>query len=248
MTNSHLRLRMFAGPHGSGKSTITSVIPTKLLGIYVNPDEIEKKVHKQQFLDLKHYGICSTSQDLLEFFSQSSLLEREGLLAQARYLFLKDNKLYYHGVEVNAFYASVTADYIRHKLIEAERTFTIETVMASPEKIKVLKKAQESGYKTYLYYIATEDPEINISRVRYREKMGGLFVPVDKIVERYALSLDLLYDAVKYVHRAYIFDNSGHQHICLAKVREGKEMEMMVDKVPAWFKKALWDKIPHHHS
>jgi len=35
------RLRMFAGPNGSGKSTIKSVIRRELLGVYVNPDEIE---------------------------------------------------------------------------------------------------------------------------------------------------------------------------------------------------------------
>jgi len=37
------RLRMFAGPNGSGKSTIKEIINKKILGIYVNPDEIEKK-------------------------------------------------------------------------------------------------------------------------------------------------------------------------------------------------------------
>ena len=36
-----LRLRMFAGPNGSGKSTFKSIIRPELLGIYINPDEIE---------------------------------------------------------------------------------------------------------------------------------------------------------------------------------------------------------------
>jgi hypothetical protein len=35
------RLRMVAGPNGSGKSTIKSVLPSELLGVYLNPDEIE---------------------------------------------------------------------------------------------------------------------------------------------------------------------------------------------------------------
>lgn len=245
MITSHLRLRMFAGPNGSGKSTITSALPSKLLGIYVNPDEIEKKVQKQQFLDLKHFDIRTTPNELLDFFANSPLLEKEGLLSEARYLFLKDNKLYFHGVKVNSYYASVTADFIRHKLIDVTRSFTFETVMSSPDKVGLLKKAQEAGYQTYLYFIATEDPEINISRVRYRTKMGGHPVPEDKIVERYKRSLDLLMDALKHTHRAYIFDNSGHQHICLAEVSDGKIMEMKVDKTPAWFKKAVWDKIGH---
>ena len=38
------RLRIFAGPNGSGKSTIKEVISEELLGIYINPDEIEKHI------------------------------------------------------------------------------------------------------------------------------------------------------------------------------------------------------------
>jgi predicted ABC-type ATPase len=40
------RLRMFAGPNGSGKTTIKSVLNRKLLGIYINPDEIEAEINK----------------------------------------------------------------------------------------------------------------------------------------------------------------------------------------------------------
>ena len=41
-----LRLRMFAGPNGSGKSTFKSIIRPELLGIYINPDEIEKDIRE----------------------------------------------------------------------------------------------------------------------------------------------------------------------------------------------------------
>ena len=45
------RLRMFAGPNGSGKSTIKAVIRPELLGVYVNPDDIEKEIRDFDFLD-----------------------------------------------------------------------------------------------------------------------------------------------------------------------------------------------------
>ena len=47
------RLRMFAGPNGSGKSTFKSIIRPELLGIYINPDEIEKEICDRGFLDLQ---------------------------------------------------------------------------------------------------------------------------------------------------------------------------------------------------
>ena len=35
---------MFAGPNGSGKSVLKSYLPEPLLGVYLNPDEIEAEV------------------------------------------------------------------------------------------------------------------------------------------------------------------------------------------------------------
>jgi len=42
---------MFAGPNGSGKSTLKSYLPEKLIGVYLNPDELEQDVRRQGFLD-----------------------------------------------------------------------------------------------------------------------------------------------------------------------------------------------------
>lgn len=89
----------------------------------------------------------------------------------------------------------------------------------------------------------TEDPAINISRVRYRVKMGGHSVPEDKIVSRYKRSLDLLIEAIQFTNRAYIFDNSTHEHIWLAEITDGHLMEVKTDQVPAWFKKAFGGKF-----
>jgi len=38
---------MFAGPNGSGKSVLKSFRPASLLGVYLNPDEIEAGVKMQ---------------------------------------------------------------------------------------------------------------------------------------------------------------------------------------------------------
>ena len=152
-------------------------------------------------------------------------------------------KLSFFAVSVNAYFASVAADFIRQKLLQAKTSFTFETVMSSPDKVALLHKAQQYGYRTYLYYVATEDPEINISRVRYRVKMGGHPVPVDKIVSRYFRSLDLLREAIRYSNRAYIFDNSGSQQVFVAEITEGHQLELKTEKIPNWFKHAVLDKI-----
>jgi len=237
------RLRMFAGPNGSGKSTIKSVISPELLGIYINPDEIEEEIRNKTFLDFHAYGIKISAKEVFHFFSHSTLLKNADLLNEVKNLRCNNGKLIFQKVSVNAYFASVAADFIRNKLIKAKKSFTFETVMSSPDKIELLERAQKSGYKTYLYYVATEDPDINISRVNYRVKIGGHPVPEDKIVSRYKRSLELLMAAVRVSHRAYIFDNSSSAHIWLAEITNGRSLEMKVDQMPHWFKKALWDKF-----
>jgi predicted ABC-type ATPase len=237
------RLRMFAGPNGSGKSTIKSVIRPELLGVYINPDDIEDEFRLQGFLDLEAFGVLSTAEEVFSFFRRSELLEKADLLAVTESLRLEGGKLSFHQVEVNSYLASTTADFIRHELLKSGASFTFETVMSSPDKVSFLKKAQETGFRTYLYYVATEDPIINISRVRNRVRLGGHPVPEDKIVSRYGRSLRLLADAIRHTNRAYIFDNSRRQHIWLAEVTDGKVLEMKSDSMPIWFKRAVWDTL-----
>ncbi len=99
------------------------------------------------------------------------------------------------------------------------------------------------GQSTYLYFIATDDPAINVSRVRNRVRLGGHPVPEDKIAPRYHRSLALLPDAVRATNRAYIFDNSGGrgEHTWLAEITDGRTLDLKTNPVPAWLKRALLD-------
>lgn len=117
--------------------------------------------------------------------------------------------------------------------------------MSHPGKVELLRQAQLNGYRTYLYYIATDDPDINISRVRNRVKLGGHPVPEDKIISRYHRSLELLMSAIRCTNRAYIFDNSGHQmdRAWLAEVTDGSVIELKTDQIPAWFRRAVLDQL-----
>jgi predicted ABC-type ATPase len=239
------RLRMFAGPNGSGKSTLKLLIEERLpeydlFGNYINPDEIEALVRATRALDLKSYGLSSRKDEILEFFTHSSFLQKEQLSQQANELDYIDGKLLFHRVEINSYFASVAADFIRQKLLNAKQSFTFETVMSSPDKVDFFCKAKNLGYRTYLYYIATDDPLINISRVEQRSASGGHSVPKEKTIARYERSLSLLMPAIRCSDRAYIFDNSQHTTISwIAEISNGKILEPRTDELPMWFKKVL---------
>jgi predicted ABC-type ATPase len=56
---------MFAGPNGSGKSTLKAILPEALLGIYLNPDEIENSIRQCGHLDLSSYEIQTSADEVL---------------------------------------------------------------------------------------------------------------------------------------------------------------------------------------
>lgn len=213
------------------------------MGIYINPDEIEARIKENDFLDLGEFEIYAEKAEILDFFRNSALLEKAGLLDEAENLKFNENRLDFFEVSVNAYFASVTADFIRQKLVQTRKSFTFETVMSSPDKIDLLKRSRQFGYRNYLYFVAADNPEINISRVKFRVQKGGHDVPKDKIVSRYYRSLDLLWEAVKFTNRAYIFDNSGSELLWLAEITEAEKLEIKSESVPRWFEKYVLDKV-----
>ncbi|PNV82482.1 MAG: hypothetical protein C0627_09995 [Sulfurimonas sp.] len=233
------RLRMFAGPNGSGKSTLNSIISKELLGVYINPDEIEKEINKFSFLDMLNYRVETNEEEVISFFENHPLLEKADLANELSLLRFLDNKIDFSNMSINSYYASICADFIRHQLLKSKISFTFETVMSSRDKVDFLKKAQEAGYRTYLYFIATQDPIVNISRVNNRVKLGGHSVPEDKIISRYYRSLELLSEAVKYSTRAYIFDNSSQEKSWIAQINNAKEFEFKSETIPQWVDKYL---------
>lgn len=237
MTADPPRLRMFAGPNGSGKSSLKTVLPSRLHGVYTNPDEIEASIRETGSLDFASFEVNPDPPHLLKFLRTSTLLANVGLADDINKLRLDGSRLYFDELAVNSYHASVFADYIRQELMRTRHTFTLETVMSSRSKLEMLARAKSLGYRIYLYYIATESPEVNISRVRNRVLDGGHDVPRDKIVSRYYRSLDLLHEAIALTDRAFIFDNSGHlqSNVWVAEITDGTTVEMRSEFIPAWF-------------
>ena len=111
-----------------------------------------------------------------------------------------------------------------------------ETVFSHPAKIDILKKAQAAGFRTYMYFVATETPQVNIRRIQQRVKSGGHNVPEDKTVARYYRCLEQVKYALPYLNRAYFFDNSSDQPLFFAEYELGKGFQLYSELVPEWFK------------
>lgn len=117
---------------------------------------------------------------------------------------------------MDSYVAATIADYLRYALIDSGRDFSFETVMSHESKVEFMADAQRHGYRTYLYFIATEDVDINVDRVQQRVDLGGHPVAQESIRSRYPRTLALLRPACDVANRAaverlrtrYLFGNA----------------------------------------
>ena len=233
------RLRLFAGPNGSGKTTILERIPQKVnLGYIVNADDIEKSLIEEGKYPLSGQNISGDTELLRNYFRNEGFSIQK--IADHDYvnnIVVNNNKIELPLRYVNSYIAADIAGFLRKMHIENNHSFTFESVLSHPSKLDILKKAKSEGYRIYLYYIATESVEININRVKIRVLQQGHPVPEQAIRERYIKSLNLLYDVIKLSDRAFLFDNSGRESVYIAEITNGEDVVLQcnVEKVPDWF-------------
>jgi predicted ABC-type ATPase len=141
----------------------------------------------------------------------------------------------------DAYVAAALADYLREELLTLGLSFSFETVMSHPSKVEFFARARAAGYRTYLYFVATETPLLNVHRVENRSHLGGHDVPHDKIVDRYQRCLQLAPEALSHAARAFLFDNSGVEPVWLAQLLPEGTLELRVtrSRLPSWFIKSI---------
>lgn len=245
------RLRIFAGPNGSGKSTLFKNFSENYnTGFFINADEIEYILDTKKLIDLNNYNLKSNQQELdifLQTQSSISLIEKSQRSGFAINLAIRENMIVDLSDESHSYAGSLIASFLREKLLQGNKSFSFETVMSHPSKLEEIALAKELDYTTYLYFVCTDDPEVNISRVENRVQKGGHNVNEVKVRERYDRTLDNLFPAIEICDKVYLFDNSGTEITLIAAIMAGESLELFVNEriLPDWFKKYV---LPHFGS
>ena len=233
------RLRILAGPNGSGKTSVFGELREKFhWGVFVNADEIERRLKEEGSLDCREYAVAALDEEKFREV-YSDYFRTVSTQCAADNIFVDNTYIKVHNAaRVDSYFAAFLAAYIRERLLEAGISFSLETVMSHPSKVDFMARARQSGYRVYLYYVSTQSPEINIGRVHTRVQEGGHNVPESKVRERYARSLQNLYAAVKQSDRAYFFDNSG-KHFELLAEYDAADKSIQVYSETEWLKTYL---------
>lgn len=233
------RFRMIAGPNGSGKSTLTAWLARDYaVNFYtmLNADDVFTQVrrHRAFFAPFPIDG-----DDLAAYAERTEYAEAEKARFRSGEISVDaDCVRFLSGDSVNSYTVALLVNFLQDECINRGVSFSRETVFSHPSKVAALAKAHDAGYRTYLYYVATDNAGINACRVSERYEQGGHDVPAEKIASRYFRSLANLPDAMPHLSRAFFFDNSGEEMKYLASFSDEAGLEVLIPEgeLPAWFR------------
>jgi predicted ABC-type ATPase len=139
----------------------------------------------------------------------------------------------------NTTYININEDHCaewRERCINEKQSFVFETVMSSEDKIDFINRAKKAGFFIRLFFISTDSPTINASRIADRVMKGGHDVPITKIVSRYFKSIKNCMKASMIVDRLYVYDNSidGEDAKIQFRLSDGKLEKVYVKDIPKW--------------
>lgn len=129
---------------------------------------------------------------------------------------------------------------LRDKCIENRQSLIFETVLSATDKIDFIENAIKTGYFVRLFFVGTNHPSINASRIAHRVLEGGHDVPISKIISRYYKSIINCDILSQVVDRLYVYDNSidYENPKLLFRTKNGK-LEKFYSQINDWAKPIL---------
>ncbi|HEY4336105.1 MAG TPA: hypothetical protein VGM89_09410, partial [Puia sp.] len=191
------KFRLFGGPNGSGKTHVFTNFKAKGIihtEVYVNADKIEAELKDKRSFYFTAYRVKVDQDGFRQHIVKSGLFREkikdksfiDHFLISAGVLRIGDR------VKINSYHGSFVASYLAERLFETQQSFALETVMSHESKVDLIKLAQRSGYKTYLYFIFADAISTNIARVQLRVLRGGHAVEEETIKSRAPRTFGLL--------------------------------------------------------
>jgi predicted ABC-type ATPase len=196
------------------------MVPQPFLTIFAGPNGSGKSSLKKQFGDARDLGVYINADEICTEMFEAALARGEACVREQ--------------FEVPAFNE---AERRRQECLAAGVTFSFETVFSHVSKLDLITKAKAADYYVRLYFVSTEDPRLNVERVKKRVLAGGHPVPLDKIISRYHRAMKNLAPACRLVDDANLYDNTVQLRLA-AQYRHADRLITIIEPSPNWI--TLW--------
>ena len=125
----------------------------------------------------------------------------------------------------------------REAMLRERRSFAVEDPTVDTD---LLESARQAGYATKVFFICTEDPNLNVGRIVVRMSRGGQSVPLEAIPDSYEEAIKNLPNARRHADDLLVYDNTpnGRGHRLVARFIAG-ELVKTTNTSPDWIKKAF---------
>ena len=95
------------------------------------------------------------------------------------------------------------------ELLSRNKSFSIETTLATRSYCRLIEKAHQQGYKVTLLFFWLKSPEQAIERVAERVSKGGHNIPQDIIIRRYYEGINNLFKLYMPIVDTWILVNNS---------------------------------------
>jgi predicted ABC-type ATPase len=126
----------------------------------------------------------------------------------------------------------------RFALVAGGHSFAIETTLSGNSEIRLMRDANNAGYKVNLVFVGVRSALLSQRRVDHRVSLGLHFVPPEDIVRRYPRSMENLAVAMRLANRSLLVDNTGEGFRLILIQRDGCT-STVAKKLPAWVIEAV---------
>jgi len=114
--------------------------------------------------------------------------------------------------------------------IRKQESIGFETTLSGLSYLGLLRAAKKEGYKVTIYFLFTENTQINIARIKKRVLLGGHHIETKDVIRRYHRSFhNFWYSYRDLADHWVVFDNSK----LLPKLVISKERFELLDKKKA---------------
>jgi predicted ABC-type ATPase len=133
---------------------------------------------------------------------------------------------------------------LRHQqkpFLEERRSFAVEDIRVDTE---LLDQAKAAGYSTKVFFISTEDANLNVGRVLVRMSRGGQAVPVSSVIDSYRESTKNLSEVPKRADELLVYDNTAHRRgFRVVALFIGDRLSKSAQTVPDWVAKVFGKEL-----